>query len=186
MPIPKDSAAEKRLVDRCLVGDELAVSQLIKAYQPFLLFVISKELWRRRHHTGDDEDIAARVWESLFEDNCGRLRAYDAVRTRLSHFLAARARQQVSTWLRHHRRDEKTQQLADFGLFIDPKAEVWPAGAVIDEFLARLSPQLLSYCHHLLGEVGDFVPDEHSDASIRVLKHRLLREWEKFCSEPRR
>lgn len=162
MASPKDSAAERQLVQRCLEHDQAAREEFVRRYQGALLSGIRRHLRFAGVNQGEAPDIAEQFWSSLVAHDFRVLKSFHAKGGDLAGYVYLLGWQQVAIWLRHRKPEEVYLRPAAIETRIDPAAEVWPTGVVLEEFLASLPPHLRDFCHYLRGEPSPFRAADHA------------------------
>ncbi|MEQ8275018.1 MAG: hypothetical protein RMA76_09335 [Deltaproteobacteria bacterium] len=106
------------LLRRVLAGDELAKTRFVRRLEPIVRGVVRYRLraWpgRRIGERGQD-DIVNDVWRQLFDDDCARIRGWDAERSSLESLIKNFAVWRVSEYER--------KELRRLGLFGRPVSE---------------------------------------------------------------
>src|SRR4051812_19559472 len=97
MQSPEECAA---LLERCLASDEGAWYALHAQYDRRLRACIRKRLGCQTGRRFVVEEIAARVWASLWPGDRRRLRAYDPGRGNFAPYLAGLAKDEVRRFYR--------------------------------------------------------------------------------------
>jgi hypothetical protein len=171
------SSDEEELVSRCLEGEEDAWETLFHLYHRDLVSIISSQL--QRDDTEQAEEIAARVWSTLLNDDCLRLRRYDARLGRLLNFLGGIARREIWKGRRaernRHTREHRAARSEATSDDVDGRM-------VIQEFLGMLTPREREFF------LSDLVSETDSDgqailsaANIWQLRSRVLKKFRAYC-----
>ncbi len=175
--------ADRNLVDRCLAGDQFAWETLYRECHPALVDSVKILL---RSYAADEElaeEIAARIWYLVVQDDGDLLNRFDAERdARLSAYLAALARYQVLTYFRSERRRharESNAKRIDGTTHAESEGE--PA-ARLDEFLATLSAREREFldwclCPPDAGDCVPFSPTGNSDSQMRFRLRQKIHDF---------
>ncbi len=166
---------DRELVNRCLAADAEAWDTLYAQYHNGLLFSIRLMLGPGEWDANVVDEIAARVWYVLVENNGRVLGLFDVKRgCRLSTFLARVARSEASVFFRGERRRRRREKVAS-----KPEVEVnaftpVQLAARIREFGQVLTPREYEFVSSFLlepageADVGDFSPANRWQLSRRV------------------
>ena len=179
------AAEDRKLVDRCLAGDQRAWQQLYRQCHGPLLRTITA--WRQLKpvDTNLTEEIAAQVWCYLVENDGRRLATFDPNRgKRLVTFVCSMARNRALTHLRADR-IRRSKEL-DFAL-TEPQFEPGTDSnrrLVLDEFLTTLTPrERRFYDDYLAGATPDTERLATSPSNERQLRHRVRSKLRAFLHE---
>lgn len=177
---PAEARADRYLIDCCRAGDVTAWEKLYhQCHGPLLLAI---KIFLGRYSAGDDlaEEIAARVWLNVVDDNGALLDRFDCGRgCRLTTFLAALAKRDVLRYLRgerrRHARENASRPLAPSHRAVPPPPEA-DFSVALDEFLDTLSLREREFCErYLLANSPDEVA-EFSASNRWQLRHRVRRK----------
>lgn len=181
-PMPEQQAHEdRRLVDQCLAGKEGAWDRLYDQYQEALLGMIRSLVGPSTPAELADE-IAARVWYSLVQDDGRRLDRFDPVLGRpLASYLAALVRREVSHYFRSERRRRAREQRVGEAARRDSTNDSANTHVLMDEFTRTLTPKEREFLEtDLLGSVPDDGRPPLSDANKWQLSYRVRRKLNSF------
>lgn len=184
---PADAWADRRLVDRCRAGEIAAWEQLYhQCHGPLVLAI---KVFLGRYSAGDDlaEEIAARVWLNLVDDQGALLDRFDAERgCRLTTFLAALAKRDVLRYLRSERRRHARENASrpnvgsQRALPPPPDADF---SVALDEFLDTLSLREREFCEAYLLANAVRAADDYSATNRWQLCHRVRRKLLDFLGD---
>ncbi len=175
-----EAQADRLLIDRCRAGEVAAWEMLYRQCHGPLLLAI--KIFLGRYSAGEDlaEEIAARVWFNLVDENGALLDRFDARRgCRLTTFLAALAKRDVLRYLRGERRRHARENASRPSLGSQravPPAPEADFSVSLDEFLDTLSLREREFCEtYLLANSHDDL-GEFSAANRWQLRHRVRRK----------
>lgn len=175
---------DQALVERCVQGDREAWNQLVTRYQSRLLALARRGLERIGRSNGTAaEDVVARVWLALVEDNHRLLRGYDAGRGTLWQYLTVVARSQLVEYCRTWQRWTRDRDASDPDAVPDPRAGAFPTGILLQEFLQRLPRRARQYCQDELLPGARGASRPVSPAYAEKLRQRVLRELRRYLDE---
>lgn len=184
---PPEAQADRLLIDRCQAGDVAAWEMLYRQCHGPLLLAI--KIFLGRYSAGEDlaEEIAARVWFNLVDDNGALLDRFDSRRgCRLTTFLAALAKRDVLRYLRgerrRHARENASRPSPGSQRAVPPPPEA-DFSVSLDEFLDTLSLREREFCEsYLLANSHDDV-NAFSPANRWQLRHRVRRKLIDFLGD---
>ena len=176
---------DAQLVERCLTGDELAWQQMYAEQHPLLLAQVNRLLFADVENADIAEEVAARVWQRLLEQDCRDLARFDVERAcRLSTYLGAMAANEVLQFLRAERRlQARSIKAGQIRLRQKSRTEI-DLMAPIHDFLTTLSPRERDYCRkYLLAWTTSTSPCPLSAANVWQLRHRIKRKLLAFLEQ---
>jgi len=173
--------ADSHLARRCLAGEVVAWEELYAQCHPPLL--VSIELMLGPGHADPNvvDEIAARVWYTLVENDGNALARYDPQRGgRLTTFLRALAKTEVRRHCRAERRRRNREWRARGGKPPYHSAGDAQAASLLEEFLPTLTRREREFYHdHLLGPPaggGEDAARARSSSNARQLSHRIRKK----------
>jgi hypothetical protein len=145
------ASADAALARRCAAGDVAAWDELYQLCHPPLLLSIEMMLGSGKRDRSLVEEIAARVWYALVENDGELLDRFDPSRgVRLATFMRALARDEIG----RHYRTEKRRREREYTALHDRPRHTDPAHCDTDtslsEFMATLTP-------HERGFAGEYL-----------------------------
>ena len=172
--------SDRKLVERCLAGEVAAWEELYaQCHQP-LLSLISAML--RQPDASLVDEIAARVWYALVENDGELLGRFDPARgTRLITFMRALARDLAARHYRSELRRQKRERevLRQKSRYHIPEEDATDAS--LDEFMATLTPHERGFCsRHHLATPSDEGEQLASPDSVWQLTRRIRRKLLRF------
>ncbi len=173
------------LVQNCLRGEPAAWSQLYGAQHEPMVSSIRAILGRLGSDLSLVDEIAARVWHALVQNNFALLSRFDVQRgCRLSTFLSVLAKAESRLLLRSERR----RRIREHAASRSETAERDSLGIAVTlsekEFVAMLSPaERTFYDEVLAAPVSDRSADRYSKANLWQLRHRVRKKLEDFVSD---
>ncbi|HEV3262941.1 MAG TPA: hypothetical protein VG013_39260 [Gemmataceae bacterium] len=180
MSVATEKCAESVLLRQCLDGDEAAWKLFALRHWPLLLDAVARLAGSKGADGEFVEEIADRVWCSLFVPDRSRLLAFDVGRGGLSTYLAALAWQEL---LLDYREEERRKRLRVRmpRRHQDQRIEMPEQRIIQEEFEARLPPRERQFFREcLLRMAAEGPPWSGTDNNARQLKHCLLRRWRAF------
>jgi DNA-directed RNA polymerase specialized sigma24 family protein len=180
MSTADESISERLLVEQCLAGKNAAWQQLCDQYQGRLRDSIQRSMGPEACNQSLVDEIETSVWESLQQGNGRRLRAFDASRGRLAAYLAAIGFGEI---LKHRRRNHqrRAREVSLRWEPVDGQSGDWLLEVMLEEFMAQLSPQELSFCRHfLLCRTEEPLMGLISASNARQLTQRIRRKLEAY------
>jgi RNA polymerase sigma factor (sigma-70 family) len=178
MVVPRNHEADRLLVERCLAGQAAAREQLVKQHQDRLRRSIRAGLGPDEAAKHDVvEDLAQKVWLSLFEKDGQRLGAYDPLQGSLDTYLASVARQQIAKYWRyrhHHPWHDAPQTPTSAPELTDGRVPEARTLEALEELCRHLTATEEEYCRTRLFALPDAAqPSPYSDAYQRKLNQRI-------------
>lgn len=182
-----EAQADRLLIDRCRAGEVAAWEMLYRQCHGPLLLAI--KIFLGRYSAGEDlaEEIAARVWFNLVDDNGALLDRFDSRRgCRLTTFLAALAKRDVLRYLRGERRRHARENASRPSLgsqrALPPPPEA-DFSVSLDEFLDTLSLREREFCESYLLANSHDAGGAFSAANRWQLRHRVRRKLIDFLGD---
>jgi len=177
---------DRGLIDQCLAGKAGAWDRLYDQYHDALLGMIRSLIGPKTPAELADE-IAARVWYLLVQDNGRRLDRFDpAMGRRLSSYFAALARREVSHYFRSERRRRERELRAGEAARQHIGKESPNTHVLMAEFTKTLTPKEREFLEtNLLASVPDGDRPVVSDANRWQLSHRVRRKLNDFLKSGR-
>ncbi len=180
-----DIEADCVLVDRCSAGEVAAWDELYGRYHASLWASIKLLLGPRSCDSNVIDEIAARVWYALVENDGRLLERFDPSRgVRLSTYFRGLARIHTLLYFRdEHRRRARENQAGHRRHRNVPVSEL-PDGVMLSDFADTLTAEERRFLEeHLVssdGECADADDRQHADTSIWQHRHRLLGKLKDF------
>jgi hypothetical protein len=176
--------ADQRLVARCLVGEVGAWEDLYAQCHAPLSVSIEMMLGQGCSDPHLVDEIAARVWYALIDNDGELLAKYDIDRgARLITFLRAVAKDEISRYFRTERRRRRRERTAWEEKPLHHAPDHGQPATVLAEFFSTLTPHERDFCGEvLLCSPADTEADspparqERSSASAWQLTHRIHRK----------
>lgn len=175
---------DRQLIGRCRAGEVHAWDELYSRCHPGLSSSIKVLLGGGCSDRNLVDEIAARVWYALIENDGRLLARYDPRRgARLITFLRTVAGTEVRRHFRGERRRQRRERIA-----LDGKPPHHPAGhaettASLREFLPTLTAVEREFCEDHLAACpagGGLVDREPLSANARQLAHRIRKKLSRF------
>lgn len=179
----QDVESDKRLVQRCLAGDQSAWESLYRQCQRTLLFSVRLLLGPGRADEDLVEEIAAEVWASLIDQDAQRLRGFDPSReTRLVTYLCSLARREVQRRRRTDQRRQAREAAVSRTEMETPVPSIHELQRLLDDFLKRLTPREREFCKDYLlsNEPGT---EKFSPTNVWQLRHRVHQKLKDYMQE---
>ena len=176
---------EQALIEQCLGGNRAAWNQFFTRYHPVLLQAVQSALAGRGSDRELIEEIAARVWYSLTNDDGRTLARFDARRRRrLASYLFAIARNAVYHYFRDERRRQGRERSArregeprQYG------REAASGNLLLEEFESQLSPRERQFLRwQLLRAEESPGAEDLSPSNVWQLNHRIRAKLAAFVS----
>lgn len=174
--------ADYRLAQRCAAGEVAAWEEIYAQCHDRLLASIRRMLGGHQHDFSLVDEIAARVWYALVENDGELLLRYDPDRgATLTTFMRILAKDMLRRHFRSERRRYAREQVAAGRQSHHQQSDSeWTEG-MLNEFLATLSPGEQAFCHQcLLNAPGDVGPLAYSQTNIWQRTSRLYKRLMKF------
>jgi len=180
-PSPPDGKAQddRRLVDRCLLGEEKAWEQLYHRCHPGLIKAVRYLLGTTEIRDPNlVEEIAARVWYLLLRDDARLLARFDPQRDcRLQAFIVGFARNEILQYVRSERRRRSHEATGGRILLAGQRTSQLPVSTLLDEFTATLNQREQEFLEQYLltdPELEGTPPSEDlTPTNIWQRRHRL-------------
>jgi hypothetical protein len=178
---------DRRLIDRCLQGEAMAWCRLYSEFHGPLVASI-KAHWRSsRPDASLVEEIAARVWYLLVQNNFELLDRFDVQRgCRLTTFLSMLAKTQSRILFRSERR-RKARERAAYRPDLVASLEAVPCDGNLSEqeFVGTLTPAERAFYEQVLVMPSSPSADSGYDApEISQLRHRIKKKLNHFLASP--
>lgn len=184
------TAAEQRLVMRCLAGEERAWEQLYRKCHPELLETIKFLQGGEANDAHLVEEIAARVWFELLRDRARLLARYEPDRdSTLNAFLMGLARIEMMRHRRAERRRRLHERTAGHKSEEQQAPSDWQVRSIIEEFMSTLTPREKEFMDDYLTsrvpseESGN--GDAFSTSNAWQQRHRIRTKLQAFLKEAR-
>jgi len=178
--------ADRRLVDRCLAGDQRAWEKIFDQRHWPLLRGIRTLLGPYGRDVHFVEEIAARVWYVLLRNDHEVLARYDPSRdSRLGAYLMGIARLEMVQYVRSERRRRGRELLAGRKLLEKQPASAEQLNGLFNEFISTLAPHEQEFLEeHLMScpppEGDGNGRDSESQDNIRQQRRRVYRKLARF------
>lgn len=176
--------ADQALVRRCIAGEVLAWEELYARFHPLLKNAIEMVLAPAYRNTELVDEIAARVWYALVENDGELLERYDPNRGgRLTTFMQAIARDLVTRHFRSEHRRRGREAIA-----IQGKLAYCPSdqGPNLCEFLSTLTAKEREFtAQYLLAEKSEAcaaLSRPRTQASVWQLTRRIRQKLRSYLS----
>jgi DNA-directed RNA polymerase specialized sigma24 family protein len=172
------------LVEKCLVGDSAAWSQLYQQFHDRLLASIRPILGSLASDATLVDEIGARVWYALVKNDFELLGRFDAARgCQLSTFLGIIAKREAKQLLRSERRRRTREYGASRPDLCSGSSGDLDAAAE-QEFLATLTPsERTFYSEVLVGSPAGAANRGYSQSNVWQLTHRVREKLAQFLFE---
>ena len=182
------TAADRRLVQRCVAGEVAAWEELYTQCHLPLLATINAMLGHGKSDPNVVDEIAARVWYALAANDGELLSRYDPQRgARLTTFFRIVAKDETSRYFRTERRRREREAVALRERKQGLTADITPPAASLGEFLATLTPHERGFCgdYLLSAPAGSGVQRQSSlsPTTIWQLTRRIHRKLMKFLDK---
>jgi hypothetical protein len=174
--------AEVRLVERCLAGEVAAWEQLYQECHEPLLASIRVLLGRPNHDVNLVEEIAARVWYALVDNDGELLSRFDPKRgARLRTYFRVLAKEEIAKHFRSEFRRRKREASAPSESQRSPTSAPGLPVASLADFLGTLTPQERGFCsEYLLADSSGATNRTYSTSNIWQLTHRVYCKLRRF------
>ena len=184
-PTEQQAYDDRRLIDQCLADEEGAWDQLYDQFHDALLRMIRALIGADTPGELADE-IAARVWYLLVQDDRRHLARFDPAMGRpFASYLAALARREISRYFRTERRLRLREQHAGEARKHTAN-ESLNAQMLMAEFTKTLTPKEREFLEtSLLGSEPNSDRPTVSDANRWQLSHRVRRKLKSFLKDGR-
>ena len=173
------------LVKSCLGGEPAAWSQLYRTHHEPMVTSIRAILGRLASDHNLVDEIAARVWHALVQNEFSLLSRFDIQRgCRLSTFLSVLAKSEARLLLRSERRRRVREHAASRSETADWDADNLAVTLSEQEFVALLSPaERVFYDQVLASPVSAGSASRYSKSNLWQLRHRVRKKLESFISD---
>ena len=179
----KDTVRDDRdLINQCLSGRPEAWEQLYNCCHASLLNSIRKQLGSQADDEEFVDEVAARVWYLVIQNDCRLLRRFDTTRNaRLSTYLAGLARNEIRSYRKSERRRRTREQIASSQTARQGSNALNGAQVEMGEFVSSLSNRekdYITWCMMPPSSGGEsFTETKNGDCQLR---HRLLKKVRKY------
>ena len=186
--ISSPSAAVLRdgqLVQSCLRGEPAAWSQLYRTHHDPMVASIRAILGRLGSDHNLVDEIAARVWHALVQNDFALLSRFDVQRgCRLSTFLSVLAKSESRLLLRSERRRRIREHAASRSETAQHDADGSLVNVSEKEFVALLSPAERAFYEDVLASpASSGTASRYTKANLWQLRHRVRKKLESFISD---
>jgi DNA-directed RNA polymerase specialized sigma24 family protein len=173
------------LVNSCLRGETSAWSNLYLAQHAALVSSIRAFLGRFGSDANLVDEIAARVWYALVQNDFALLSRFDVQRgCRLSTFLSVLAKAEARLLLRSERRRRVREQAASRSESGQRDADGTEVMLSEKEFVETLSPAERTFYEDVLASpVAASSSARYSKTNLWQLRHRVRKKLEDFISD---
>jgi len=173
------------LVRSCLRGEPSAWSQLYQSHHDPMVASIRAILGRMGSDSNLVDEIAARVWHALVQNDFELLSRFDVQRgCRLSTFLSVLAKAESRLLLRSERRRRVREQAASRSETAQRDYRGIPVIMSEKEFVALLSPAERTFYDEVLSApVASGSTSRYSKSNLWQLRHRVRKKLEDFISD---
>ncbi len=174
----RDVSTDAAIVRRCVAGEVAAWERLYALCHPPLLAAIESMLRLANRDPTLVDEISARVWYALVENDGDLLERFDPDRgVRLITFMRALAKDEIS---RHFRAERRRRDRESSAIHHRTQHSAAEARAQFSEFLSTLTPHERQFTSEYLlspppGE-DDPLQEPHSPANIWQLTRRIHRK----------
>jgi DNA-directed RNA polymerase specialized sigma24 family protein len=185
-PISNHSASDDTLlVERCLRGDVAAWEELYcKCHDP-LCAAIRYQLGRTGADSQLVDEMAARVWYRLVDQNGKQLKKFNPARGAILTFIRLIARKEISNYFRADKRRLKNDLSSipqRYRLEVADRNEVLPI--MLTEFLDLLTPSERDFCCGYLRVSAENDPavsvNRYTSTNIWQLTHRIYMKLQNY------
>jgi len=176
---------DRELVDRCLAGDKSSWQEIYTCYGPGLRMSIRETLGKSGFQLDLSEEVSARIWHSLLENDNQVLANFDVNRgCRLMTYLSAVAKKETLEFLRTERRRIARDLRYSRAGSQQTSVSFWRLTGEVEEFLATLTPAEREFCKRYLLQLPDqTVRQTYSEANIWQLRHRVRQKLQAFVRQ---
>ena len=183
--VPETAAsirADRLLIERCLAGEVAAWEELYAQCHEPLRRSIKVLLGRQGSDGNLVDEIAARVWYALVENDGELLSRFDPARgARVMTFMGALAKDEICQHIRTEIRRRERELLSARAKGAGPDDDLAESVSSLREFLSTLTPGERSFCDEfLLASPSDKQRDAASAANIWQLTHRIYQKFLHF------
>ena len=180
--------ADAQMVQQCLAGDQQAWEQLYHRCHPRLMEAVRFLLGSDGRDGHLVEEIAARVWYCLLQDDARLLAQYDATRQcRLGVFLVGLARIEIMQHMRAERRRRSRELTGGRRWLKRARSSERQMAGMMAEFAATLTSQEREFLETFLLELpaADVEEDQEelSATSIWQRRHRIRFKLQEFLRD---
>jgi hypothetical protein len=186
VPLKADSGsadADYRLAARCVSGEVAAWEELYAQCHDPLCASIRIMLGRRGSDVDFIDEIAARVWYRLVDNDGELLSRFSPQRgARLITFMRALAKDEVCRHARNEVRRRDRELVAAQSRPRQPEVDLAALGSDLKVFLGTLTPQEHTFCREVLLGVSDGGGDAavRTRANVWQLTHRVYQKLLRF------
>jgi len=173
---------DRRLIDRCLLGDSAAWQQLYGEFHGPLRAAIKSHLRPARPDPSLVDEIAARVWYLLVQNHFELLDRFDVHRgCRLTTFLSMLAKTQSRIFFRSERRRRIRERAAHRPEFVAPLEAVPCDGNLSErEFVGTLTSAERAFYEDVLVSGTNPSGTTYDASATSQLRHRIKRKLNYF------
>jgi DNA-directed RNA polymerase specialized sigma24 family protein len=182
---PRALAADARLVERCIAGEVSAWEEIYRQCHNPLCTAIRIQLGRAGADSHLVDEMAARVWYALVDQDGKQLTKYDSRRGSILTFIRLIARKEVSHYFRAEQRRLK-KELAGFAERNrrDSAEQGESLTSMMAEFLTSLTPRERDFCYEYLqisaNDQRETREIPYSTANIWQLTRRIYKKFLNF------
>ena len=175
---------DRRLVDRCLLGDPKAWSEIYHQHHDRLLREIRKLTFGTHVNAELVDEIAARVWFTVVDNDARLLGRFDPLRgCRLIAFLTGIAKFETLNFFRSERRRKRREERVSHT--VDQQIDSqWQQRMEIEDFTNLLTPGEKKYLacelNSLLDEGGQESLPNISDTSRWQYRSRIQKKLKSY------
>lgn len=176
---------DSQLVHSCLRGEPAAWSNLYQAQHDLLMASIRAFLGRFGSDANLVDEIAARVWYALVQNDFALLSRFDVNRgCRLSTFFSVLAKAEARLLLRSERRRRVREQAVSRTESGQRDADGSAVTLSEKEFVATLSPAERTFYQEVLASgAAENSSPQYSKTNLWQLRHRVRKKLENFISD---
>jgi DNA-directed RNA polymerase specialized sigma24 family protein len=178
---------DRKLIDNCIAGDALAWEEIYQLYHDRLVMTIRQLTFGTSVGSELVDEIAARVWFSLVDNQCRLLDRFDPERgCRLIAFLTGIAKFETLNFFRSERRRRRREEIVSTSVDRQHQSQ-WQQYFEIDDFKNVLTPGELSYLSYELESEQQKSDDEtgepqFSDTSRWQFRSRIQKKLRVYSS----
>ncbi len=180
-----DLLADRKLVDACIAGEPLAWEQIYRLHHDRLLMTIRSLTFGKHVSAELVDEIAARVWFSLVDDDCRLLNRFDPSRgCRLIAFLTGIAKFETLNFFRSERRRKRREESVSREVD-QPFQSQWQQSFEIDDFSNLLTPGEKDYLQFELEQRNQLTRNQQgrfSDTSRWQYRSRIQRKLRAYTN----
>ena len=177
--------AKQRLVEQCLASDQRAWERLYRKCHPRLRKAIELLLGSDAQDGHLVDEIAARVWYALLQDDCRLLAAYDPDRvSSLDAFLMGLARIEILRYTRSERRRYSHEMIGGRKRLEEQRVSDCRLAAMMEDFASTLTPGERDFMEQFLTGPAEGPPDADLDdvaaTTVWTRRYRIRRKLNEF------